>query len=427
MLKGRKIQRKLRAGALYYVIFLLFLLTVLLTNYILFVHYKNILFVRQVGISQLDSNIESAIELYQVNPEMVSDGSTASIDIFKDNPSNVKVSSEFWGVYRLIRFETKYKELSKTKIALFGNAYGSEKPFALYMTDKNRYLSVCGNSVVSGRCYLPKLGFRTSRIEGILFSGTIEKRDDYIFESSAQIPSPPDFMINNSKKIIEAEYVGINKQGDYLIGKKELYNSFYDSLLVINAIDSIWKISNVSVSGKVVLHSYSIIELESSLELQNVIVAARKIIVKKGFVGHAQLFASDTIIVEEDVKLDYPTNLCVVSMNPATISIMLRANSQVTGVVWIWNELSNATYPPDLTIEHGATIRGQVYCPGKVLHKGVVIGSMIVDLFTLKTNYAYYENYLFNATINSEELPLNFACMPFILKYPEMRFIDWVY
>lgn len=427
MLMHIKIPSKLNGGALYYVIFLLFLLTILLTSYILFIHYKNILFTRQVAISQLDQNIESAIELYQINPEIIGEETESTIDIFKDFPSNITISQRLWGVYSLLKFDAKYKELKKSKLALFGNAYGSELPFALYMTDKNRYLSVCGNSVIKGRCYLPKLGFRTSRMEGILFSGIIEKRNDYILESNTTLPPPPKFLLENAKKLIEGDIDGVAKSGDYLIGKNDLFNSFSDSLLVINAIDSIWRISNINISGQIVLHSYSIIELDPSAILQNAIVVARKIIVKNGFKGHLQLFASDSIIVENNVELSYPSNLCVVTSKSQKNLLKIGYNSQVTGAVWQWNEVSNESYPPEMTIEKDAIIRGQVFCPGRLLHKGTVIGSLITNLFTLKTNYAYYENYMFNATIDAEKLPLTFACLPLILEYKEKQFIDWLY
>ncbi len=427
MLAKIKISNKLNGGALYYVIFLLFLLTILLTSYILFIHYKNILFTRQVAISQLDQNIESAIEFYQTNPEIIGEETESNLDIFKDFPSNITINQRLWGVYSLLRFEAKYKELKKSKFALFGNAYGSESPFALYMADKNRYLSVCGNSIIKGRCYLPKLGFRTSRMEGILFSGVIEKRDDYILESNTTLPSPPEYLLNNAKSLIEGNVDGIGKNGDYLIGKNELFNSFSDSLLVINAIDSIWRISNINILGQIVLHSYSIIEVDPSAILENAIVVARKIIVKNGFKGHLQLFASDSIIVENNVELNYPSNLCIVNNNASKSFLRIGYNSQVTGAVWQWNEVSNESYPPEMTIEKDAIIRGQVYCPGRLLHKGTVIGSLITNLFTLKTNYAYYENYMFNATIDAEKLPLTFACLPLIFEYKEKQFIDWLY
>lgn len=422
-----KIPNKIEGGALYYVIFLLFLLTILLTSYILFIHYKNILFTRQVAMSQLDQNIESAIEVYQTNPDIIGEEPNSSVDIFKDFQSNISINQRFWGVYKILRFEAKYKELKKSKLALFGNAYGSEPPFALYMTDKNRYLSVCGNSVIKGRCYLPKLGFRTSRMEGILFTGVIENRDDYILESNTKMPSPPQYLLHNARTLIDGNMNGNNKKADYLIGKNELFNSFTDSLLVINANDSIWRISNVSISGQVILHSFSIVEIDPSAQLQNSIVVARKIIVKNGFKGHLQLFASDSIIVESNVNFDYPSNICVVGNNPSNGFIKLGTNSQVNGAVWLWNEVSNEVNPPELAIENDAVIRGQVYCPGKTIHKGTVVGSLIADLFKLNTSYAYYENYIFNATIDSEKLPLNFACLPLVFDYNEMQFIDWVH
>lgn len=425
--KKLKASIRLKAGALYFVIFLLFLMTILLTTFILFIHYKNQLIIRQVGISQLEQNIESAIELYSVKPEIFKDSSSTTINIFPDIPSKVRIEQDFWGVYRVITFTSSYKGIERTKLALFGSKYGSIQPTALYMTDKDRYLSICGNSKVIGNCYLPKLGMRTARIEGRLFNGSMEKREGFIHQSSKELPPPPEFILENCKSLLNGESKGIVKRSESLIGQKEVFSSFSDSLVIYNSSNRFWRLENINITGRIELCSGNEIYISPTAKLHNVIVAGRKVIVKSGFEGCVQIFASDTIILEEDVHLKYPSSISVIDSKPNQKLILLNRNSEVQGAVWIWNPINGNEVSPIIKLEPGSKVKGQVYSPGKIQLRGEVWGTLMADMFFLNTPNAFYENYIFNSTIDGEKLPSEFACIPFVFDYNEMQFIDWLY
>ncbi|MHC1705775.1 MAG: hypothetical protein AB9846_17875 [Tenuifilaceae bacterium] len=418
---------KVKAGALYFVIFLLFLMTILLTTFILFIHYKNQLLIRQIGISQVEQNIESAIELFSTKPELLDKTSSATINLFPDVQSEVVVNQNSWGVYQIISFSATYKQIKRSKLTLFGYRYGSISPTALYMTDKDRYLSICGNSNLIGNCYLPKLGMRSARIEGRIFNGIMENRDGYIHQSKKEIPSPPESFLAKCKSILKGEEKGIVKRIEMLTGAKSIFNSFSDSLLILTSTNNFWRVENISITGKVQIYASNEIYIAQSAKLQNVIVTGRKVIVKSGFEGCIQIFAADTIILEENVRLLYPSSISVIDSKSNQKLLVLSKNSEVQGAVWVWNPSSDNKFPPIIKTEHGSIVKGQVYSSGKIQLKGNIWGTLFVDQFFLNTPNAYYENYVFNSVIDGEKLPNSFACLPFVFDYNEMQFIDWLY
>lgn len=428
MAKERRIDRSLslKAGALYFVIFLLFLMTILLTTFILFINYKNKLIIKQVGISQIEQNIESALELYAVKPSILDENNSLTKTIFSEIPSEVNITQDAWGVYRILKFTGKYKELERTKFALFGSKYGSINPTALYMTDRDRYLSICGNSQVKGYCYLPKLGMRTARIEGKLFNGYMENRADYIKQSSKELPQPPESLLSNCTSYLNASR-GKTKRSEVLIGLKKIFNSFSDTLIVYTSSTKYWDIENISITGNIELYSNSEIYVRPSAKLQNIIVAGRKVVVKSGFEGALQIFASDTIIIEENVKLLYPSCIAVIDSKTNQKLIYLGNKSEVQGAVWIWNPVNESKYSPLIRVEPDAVVKGQIFSPGRIQLRGDVWGTLFADIFFLNTPIAYYENYIFNSLIDGEKLPSDFACLPFVFDYKEMQFIDWLY
>ncbi|MDD3893176.1 MAG: hypothetical protein PHE03_12835 [Bacteroidales bacterium] len=353
--------------------------------------------------------------------------SFSEISLFPETPSKVTLSHEYWGGYSLITFSGQHKGLKTTRRALFGSSWKAIDPVALYMTDKNSYLSVCGNSEVVGYCFLPELRMRSARFEGNLFNGSIEQREDYIKVSDKKLPPPPDYLIDNTKAILNGDITGERKSKDFLIGQNELFNSFDDTLLIIGSADTTWSINNITLSGKILVHSDYEIVIEPNAKLNGVIVAAPKIVVKSGVDGNAQLFASDTIIIEQGAKLTYPSIVGVLGGDGCKSLVHIKESSTVHGVVWIYSHSSKIEEIPQCLIDENAKVLGQVYSSGFTQHKGRVWGTLMVDLFTLRTDYAYYENFIYNAEVNSQKLPISYACVPFIFNYPEMQFIDWVY
>jgi hypothetical protein len=417
----------IKGGALYFVIFLLFLMTILLTTFILFVYYKNQLLICQAGISQIEQNIESAVELYSVKPEILAQNIFAEINLFPETSSKTSLKKDFWGAYQIITITSKFKEISRTRLALFGCKYGSIEPIALYMSDKNRYLSVSGKSEIRGVCYLPKFGIRTARIEGQLFDGYLETRNNYIRNSKEELPAPPEYLISNCESYLSTNGNAKVKRSESLVGRKDIFNSFSDSLIIYTSNDSIWKLDNISITGKIQLLSSKEIDIGSSAKLQNIIVVGRKIIVRSGFEGHLQIFATDTVILEENTRLLYPSVVSVIGNKNVTKFIHIKKNSEVQGAVWIKNSSKDDKHTPFIKIETGSKVKGQVYAPGKIQTQGVIWGTLFTDTFILNTPVAYYENYIFNTTINGEKLPENFACLPFVFDYNEMQFTDWLF
>jgi len=267
---------------------------------------------------------------------------------------------------------------------------------------------------------------RTARIEGMLFNGYMENRAGYILNSDRELPKPNELLLLSSGSYFKLAN-GVVKRSESLLGVKKIFNSFTDTTAIYRSASSYWSVENISLAGNIELFSDNEIYLNPSANLQNIIVVGRKIVLKSGFVGQIQVFASDTIVVEDNVKLLYPSNLTVIDSKGNQKLIYLGKKSEIQGAVWIWNPATDNNNSLIIRIEPGAVVKGQIYSPGRIQLSGDVWGTLYANLFFLSTPNAYYENYIFNSVIDGEKLPSDFACLPFVFDYKEMQFIDWLY
>ncbi|MEO1437949.1 MAG: hypothetical protein AAFV80_20575 [Bacteroidota bacterium] len=73
---------------------------------------------------------------------------------------------------------------------------------------------------------------------------------------------------------------------------------------------------NVNWKGKILVIAQNSIVVEANAHLEQVILIAPSIQFKKGFQGSIQAYASDQLIVEEEVQLHYPSILGFIDKNP---------------------------------------------------------------------------------------------------------------
>lgn len=412
-LKQINIFYKVNAGALYYALFISFVVAVLLTMLILHTFIYNSYVSRKVLQDQVVLNVESGINLVCLNPYLIDYNQWEKLSLFENNVDSVHLLKKHWGVYDVLIAKSKRRSYRAEKIALLGDHLGKKEDVALYLADKKKYLSLSGTSRLKGSCYLPKLGIKRAYIEGQgyqnreLVYGTIQ-------QSNSELPE-----LNSSKTTYLEDLLkpGINKQDSIVIlnaqYNRESFTNSFDAPTLVLYSDEITRLDGFVAEGNVILKFDKEITIGTNCNLRDIIIVAPSVIFEDGFTGQIQVFAENKITLNSSCKLKYPSALAVMGNSSSeSKTIVVGKNTILAGGILLYTTNTGAK----LEINEFTKIYGTVYCKGFVQLKGSIFGSLYCEGFTLKTASSLYENHLLNATIDYSKLPKDFVGVNLIQK-----------
>jgi hypothetical protein len=139
--------------------------------------------------------------------------------------------------------------------------------------------------------------------------------------------------------------------------------------------------------------------------LSNVIIKAPSIKIASNFEGNAQFIASDSIVVEEHVRLKFPSALVVESSNPNSLHLIrIGAGSEIQGLIQI--NSNPLDYEKNIClIAENCTITGEILINGTLSLKNLTLNGKVITYKTITTlgNFSYY-NTLVDSKIDGEIL-----------------------
>jgi hypothetical protein len=144
-----------------------------------------------------------------------------------------------------------------------------------------------------------------------------------------------------------------------------------------------------------------------------------------GFSGSLQAFAEDSLIIGESCEFNFPSAIGIFNQNINAVVLNIKKASKISGSVFICQRF-NTIIPPIMVFEDEVKIHGQVYCPGVVEIYGNVIGNIYCHSFAVHTNSAYYENYLYNVTIDRHALSGFYGGAMIFPDVNSSKVISWV-
>ncbi len=424
--KKTRIFKKVNGGALYYAIFIAFLISVLSGLLLLYTYIHNSYINRQILQEQAFSNVRSGINLVLMNPELVGYESEDEIELFGNNYDKVKLRKEHWGVYDLIFAESNRQNYKASRIALVGDHLGKKDDVALYLADQKKYLSISGNTILKGTCYLPKLGIKRAYIEGQGYQNR-ELVFGKVLNSESKLPDL------NSEKIKYLESLvtkTLSKQDSIVelkrVPNKLLYNSFFNKSLVLYS-DQMTNLSGVRLEGNIILKFDQEIIIPENCYLKDIIIIAPSVNITDGFKGNIQVLATERINVGNSCQLKYPSFLGVVKSKEDKSFVMnIGTGSTIAGGVMLYSSTARTSNPLKMKLENSSKIYGTVYCDGYIEHKGNIYGSLYCNGFTLKTAASLYENHLLNAEVDYSKLPKDFIGVNLIGNPVNEKIIKWL-
>lgn len=342
-----------------------------------------LLYARASHLRTQRANIESAFTLYENHSELFAHDSV--ITLFDSIPSEVEASVTAWGLYDVVSMTAIPSGVHQTRIVGLRNS--SHEQYVLYYPDRKSALSLSGNTNIVGKAVVPAKGVSYTQMGSVFFSGQ-KLLSNNISQSNEELPS-----VNHRTRV--DSLFGATKLT--VLSTDSLHNNFYRTATAKFAGPSD-ALAFCQLSGNITLYTDELY-VDASAKLSDIIVCARTIIIGEKFEGSAQFFASDSIIVLEGAKLNYPSG--IYARNYAELS----DGCTVDGYVIVdGNGAERKNKDCNYRQHRTAKVRGLLYVDGVAQLQGVVSGVACLAQATYFAPQGYYRNMIYDASILSSDL-----------------------
>jgi hypothetical protein len=415
----------LKAGALYYAIFIAFVIALACVVMMMNSQLHQFIVTQYAQSAKLERNIQSAFVLVNEDPSLVNMNESKEITLYDNNEDVVTAEKRRWGIFNRLKISVFWKNREQSKIGLIGNDLSKSNHVALYLADKERYLSVSGRSLLKGNCFLPSLGIRRAYIEGKSFIG-VNLVEGKMGKSAKNLPELDIKPIEEEMAYIVQSYGTSDSivHASVLAGPGEIKHSFYQKTLNFFSPEWIY-LNKAQLLGNIRIISAKGIIVSSSNILNSIIMVAPKVEIKDGFSGSIQVFATDTLIVGEKCSLLSPSALVMHSTKEKP-RMIIGEGARLKGDIVITHKEGDQV-KPEVKLSKGTLIEGQIYANGMVEMLGAIRGSLYCNGFVLRTPNATYENHILDVVIDYSSLSSNYAGMvvfPLKLKTKTLQWLD---
>jgi cytoskeletal protein CcmA (bactofilin family) len=282
----------------------------------------------------------------------------------------------------------------------------STKWAALYLIDEDRPLSLSGKTSIIGNVYIPKAGVTSAYVDNKSYQGDKRLVVGTKKNSEKTLPALSATRLTQFEQFTQQTHSG----GNSLARNDSLGRSFLLPTRYISFGKKVQNISNVKLSGNIIVTSDTTVTIDSTVSLKDIMVFARSIKVKAGFHGNCQLFARDSISVDSNCRFTYPSCLGILrfgqlGLTPTQEQLILGNKCTFSGIVFTY-EKNESALKPVIDLGKGTKITGEVYSQGILRTKDSVEvnGSVFTSQFLYQNAFTLFKNYLINLTINSKAL-----------------------
>jgi len=405
----------IKASALYLVIVIALVIAVLCSALIVSAYYYKLQYQHKFRYDRLQTNLNSGIHL-------LLGGETQSGRLYPEGDDSVSLKSLPWGLYTVglckafAGHDTLYKAFS------MASAIDSAKWAVLYLIDEDRSVSVSGSTMIRGNVFIPKAGIREAYVDGKAYQGDQRLVQGQKHDSQKSLPS---LQID---RLAYLDQLKTHFTDTVLRGNDSMACSFFSPAKVVYFRKRVMTIG-AKLSGNIVLLSDTAVTIGGTL--QNVIVYARSIHVGAGFKGTCQLFATDSITVDPNCTLGYPSCLGLLRYRndkQTQGKISIGENCVFTGAVFTW-EKEKSTLQTLIDVGRNVKIYGQVYAMGLVRFNqgGDISGSLFTNRFLYQSAHTTYENYLVNTRLDEQGLfPFYLSSPLFPVSAKKQKVLQWL-
>lgn len=350
-----------------------------------FLYYSSYHYERQ----QLE-NLNSAIILYSNDSTFLTEYSEEkTFTISETDPaSTVSCIVQQWGLYENIRVSSNNGNFSSTKI--LGKSQESDHRAAFWLCDRNRALSLAGDTKIRGRVFIPLNGINYTEIDGEYYKG------EEIPYERLDIAGPDLPAIDSSSTVFPDELKEYRSLSVDLSRSTAAYHGFSNPTSFYKAGELH---DEILLRGNAVLFADEL-TIPASSKINEAIIVARKVTIEEGFTGSMQLFCSDSVLVEKNVTLQYPSGIYVdAEINHPFVS--LSDNSEINGYVIILGKIKDEELLfPSYKQSGTSLLRGLLYVDGTTNIQGEISGAAYLKDCFFTSNQNVYSGTLYNTRVS---------------------------
>lgn len=313
----------------------------------------------------------------------------------EDAHSAVYMDTYQWGLYKCINMHNFDKSIHTAYI--IGKSQDTYRSPAIWISDRDHSISLSGEAEISGDLFLPKNGINYMNLNFDSFRGNI-------------IPSAK---IHTSKKDlppVDSTYIQFMRElKDLSAPLSQIpseYHSFSDDIIYASVTDD----EDIYAKGRIILYGDKV-RINSSCSISDIILIARYVTIESGFSGALQIMASDTVEIEKDVYLHYPSGVYIHGdRNKAFLHI--DSDSSIEGYAIIEGNVEGGNgFVVDIHYrqEKDSQLSGLLFVDGIAHLEGMVTGAAYLKECYYLAGENMYSGLIYNAKITrSDNIPFPF-------------------
>ncbi len=314
------------------------------------------------------------------------------------------IRKTLWGSYLLITSQTFKNQQSVSRSALVGSEFEESIP-ALILRNGSDGLRLCGETFIEGAVYLPN-----KRVELAYIAGKNYVNPQLIYGTIEDVKALKLPLSKTYENLSANSFTGNMPAQPFV--SKDTTVSFLSSGIYYQSLDALQL--RTHFSGKIIIRSFDSLVVHREAQLNQVILIAPKIHIRKGFTGNLQAYASEHITLEDSVTLNYPSTLILneqaAEPEKRSHSVTIGTNSSVLGGILMTTQHYDFRKQPKLNLAKNAVVAGIIFNCGITETYGAVIGSLNTGETLVLAGGGSYTNHLLDVVISSKRLPKDFIC-----------------
>jgi len=428
-----------KGTALFMVIVISLIIGIICSSLILSSYFFRLQFQKQARWTRLERNLFSGVNMILASSRnaLLADSSFNLYSI-SNSPDPGIIQTHFndsltirsipWGVFKVGTVRSFVSHDTLFRAFTYGYVLDTLHRAAFYLADEDRPVSVSGYTQIKGNAYLPKAGIVESFVGNKKYSGPKSMVLGSKFTSGRKLPH----LDSVSLISLVSQIKSLKPTDTSFSGLDSLTVSFFRPPRIIRISKKANKLSNLYLSGNIMLVSDSLLRIDSTVHLNNVLVFAKSIFIQKGFWGRAQFFAQDSIIIGKKVSLNYPSCLGVISLNSKLglpPRIAFDNNDYLEGTAFIYQKDKKGSQA-FLDFGKNFFVHGFLYVPGMARFRdsSVINGSLYANRLMFLDMGVNYENYLIDSKLDYSALSpyfINGSIFPWASKRKK-KVLEWI-
>ncbi|MGS2765224.1 hypothetical protein [Sinomicrobium sp. M5D2P9] len=430
-------RKKIPSGALQFVVFIGVVIAILLAAFIMLIHTRT-LFRKQSGFT-IETVINANYGIDYALSGAVPLQDSVKVNLFDEPYKTLSVHKTYWGVLEKTTAVSRVKNKEFVRLALLGGYTPPKERATLYVKDNNRPLVVVGDTRIEGMAFLPEAGIKAGNISGHAYYGSA-----LVYGKTAQsrtdLPGLPETLSGYLESVTRGD---LPVSEDQVLSPEEggVYkNSFLETTKYLYTPGEL-RLQGVSLIGNIIVYSSTRIIADRSAVLKDVVLIAPEIVIEDGTKGVFQAVATKKIRTGKNCAFGYPSALVVWEEEKENAAENISGSEQgtgdsengirigegtvVKGIVMFHGVEKENNYTPQIVMEEGTNVYGEVYCNQNTELMGRVTGSVFTGNFIASQSGSIYQNHLYNAVISEAELPEEYVGL--IMETKQKGVVKWLY